>query len=165
MKKRKRPFGRIIGRTAWGARLSRGTAPQPYVIETVVHHTAGPGPSANTKRAEKALMREIQAFHMGPSRGWSDIAYNLVIMPSGRVYKGRGIGRIGAHVANNNTGRIGICFAGNFENEQPTKKALASLRWLVKNHPRLKGKPVKGHRDFGGTACPGKNLYPITQKL
>jgi len=25
--------------------------------------------------------------------------------------------------------------------------------------------PVVGHRDFGGTACPGDKLYPITKKL
>lgn len=164
MKQRKRPFGRVISRRAWGARRAL-TYPQPYIIETVVHHTADSGPSANTKRAEKAYMREIQDFHMGPSRGWSDIAYSLIVMPSGRVYKGRGVNKIGAHVANHNTGRAGICLAGNFETSKPTKKQVASLTWLVKKHSRLRGKPVKGHRDYGGTACPGKNLYPITQKL
>lgn len=163
--KKKKPYDRIHGRGEWGARPATSRIRQPYIAETVVHHTADDGPDANTVAAEAAYMREIQAFHMGPSRGWSDIAYSLIVMPSGRPWKGRGIGIIGAHVANHNTGRAGICLAGNFETSEPTRAQLATLRHLVKNHPKLRGKPVKGHRDFGGTSCPGKNLYPITKEL
>jgi hypothetical protein len=164
MATKKAPYGRIIGRGAWGARPPRSKVTQPNIVKTTVHHTAGPPPSRNTRAAEEAKMREIQNFHMD-GNGWDDIAYGLLIMPSGRVYRGRGIGVIGAHVGHNNTGNAGICLVGNFETAQPTKAALASLRHLVKNHPRLRGKPVYGHRDFGGTACPGKNLYPITKEL
>lgn len=109
-------------------------------------------------------MRQIQNFHMD-TRGWADIAYHLIVMPSGRVYRGRPLKNLGAHVENHNTSHVGICFAGNFETSKPTEKAIRTLTYLVKQHPRLRGKPVVGHRDFGGTACPGRNLYPITKKL
>lgn len=159
------PYGRIVPRSEWDAKPPKSTAPLGVIREVVVHHTADSGPRSNTPASERAYMREIQAFHQGPSRGWADFAYHLAVMPSGRVYRGRRMVNIGAHVENNNTGRVGIVLAGNFETSKPTAKALESLRWLVKHHPKLKGKPVKGHRDFGGTSCPGKNLYPYTKEL
>jgi N-acetylmuramoyl-L-alanine amidase len=163
-KQPKKPYDRIHSRKEWAARSPRGSAPLGVIREVVIHHTADPGPARNTLETERAYMRTIQNFHMD-SRGWDDFAYHLAVMPSGRVYRGRPIDRIGAHVEHNNTGRVGIVVAGNFEGSRPTRAALASVAYLCKHHPKLKGKPVRGHRDFGGTSCPGKHLYPITKEL
>jgi hypothetical protein len=155
---------RIIPRKEWGAAPpTRRRIPQrPF--EIVVHHTVYPTlRKMATRKQESARLRAIQRQHQG--QGWIDIGYHLIIFPSGRVYRGRPLKTVGAHVENQNTGRIGIAFDGNFQTSEPTKVAIDTLVWLVKRHRVLRGMRVKGHRDFGGTTCPGDNLYPITKKL
>lgn len=156
---------RIIPRREWGARPPSGGRTRHSPREVVIHHTVYPTLSKSASPAqEKARMRTIQDLHQ-KTNGWLDFAYHLCIFPSGRVYRGRPLRTIGSHVANNNTGRVGIVFDGNFETGQPSENAMRSLRYLLRHHDVLKRLPVKGHRDFGGTACPGKNLYAKIHNL
>lgn len=100
------------------------------------------------------------------------LAYSFLVFPSGRVFVGRGWRAAGGHtysykLGNFNHKSYGICFAGNFEEQKPTKAALDSVRALIalgktKGYIKQDAK-ILGHRDVGamggGTACPGKNLY------
>ncbi len=163
----------IVPRVVWGARKPKSVVPMKSpVSELWIHHTAGAAPpdlpqkKADIEKAgERASMRGIQAFHMD-GRGWSDIAYNFVIFPSGRVYKGRGWSRQGAHTEGHNDHAVAFCFAGNFEEEIPTVKALDAAREL-KLKGKRRGRLVKtglrigGHREASGaaTSCPGRNLF------
>jgi len=145
---------------------------QTPVKELWIHHTAGAAPPdypqskvAIEKTGERATMRGIQNYHMD-SQGWSDIAYNFVIFPSGRVYKARGWKRQGAHTMNHNEHSVAFCFAGNFEVDKPTAKALesaAKLKHRGKRYKRLvkTGLNVGGHRQASGaaTSCPGQHLF------
>lgn len=155
----------IVHRDAWRARDPRSVTyirtPAP---ETWIHHT-GTKFTGRDRAEEARRMRAIQAFHMD-DRGFSDIAYSWVIFPSGRIYQGRRWGRYGAHTYGHNSISHGICFAGNFMRQRPTKAALESCRWLIDQGierrkiagPRRK-QPTGGHRDVGQTACPGNSLY------
>lgn len=153
----------IISRKAWGAKPAKNVVHVGWHdgMTGWIHHSESPAPSASADRkTEYAVMRSIQSFHMGPSRGWSDIGYHYVIMPSGRVYEGRGYGVVGAHCPGHNT-EPGICFIGSYDDKVPTNEALQSLHWLL---DELKCSKRKGHRDGFSTSCPGNALYARIKK-
>jgi len=101
-------------------------------------------------------MRGIQNFHQN-TRGWNDIGYHYVIMPSGRIYEGRGYGVVGAHCPGHNS-EPSVSFAGSYDDHAPTPAAIETLGWL---RAYLKAGGYKGHRDGFSTSCPGNALYRI----
>lgn len=150
----------IRGRKIWGAvpPADRTYDQWSSGVTLVVHHTAGSMP--RDENGERAEMRSIQRAHF--ANGWSDIGYNYVIMPSGRVYEGRGYGIRGAHTINHNRQTIGVSFAGNYDVKKPTRRSLRAYRQLMR---RLRDHGaridrVRGHQQMPNqsTACPGKHL-------
>lgn len=153
---------KIVSRKRWSAAPARGIDRVQWFAKRVkirVHHTADNGPGSRATQAdEAAYMRRIQAFHQN-TRGWADIGYSYVIMPSGRVFVGRGWGVRGAHTEGHNSD-IGVCFAGTFVERAPTLAAQIAF-WQLKR--RLKR---RGARDLQAlphsltypTACPGNAL-------
>lgn len=146
---------KIYSRASWGARPASVVRRYrwPSGISPTVHHTAGDF-SGRTRKAEQQHMRFLQSFHMD-SRNWSDIGYNFVIFPSGRVYEGRGKNVIGAHAPSRNT-TPGIAFVGDYSTRSPSKASVSSYKRLV---ARLdaKGKGVP-HRSVYSTSCPGNGV-------
>ena len=108
-------------------------------------------------------MRELQQIAF--SRGFSDISYSFLVFPSGRVYKGRGWGVVGAHTSGANSFAHAISFVGNYEASKPSKESLEAARDVIRQGVKQghikKGGFVTGHRDAAGasTACPGKYLF------
>jgi hypothetical protein len=152
----------IHSRAEWGARppqCSSGT--NTAITRATIHHTVTP--TVDSMGAKKRL-RQIQAFHMF-SRGWCDIGYNFLVSRDGRVWRGRGKNVVGAHVANNNTNNVGISFMGTYTSTKANLaqrcRAAKLLAWLHEKHPalHLNRTDVRGHREFGGTSCPGNSLY------
>lgn len=155
---------KIRPRREWGAKPPTGSRTPHVPREIVIHHSVYPMlPAYATPKQEGARMREVQALHQG--KGWIDFAYHLYIFASGRVYRGRPLRTVGSHVEGANTGRVGICFDGDFTSRLPTPNAMNTLHYLLDNHPTLKSLPVKAHRDFGGTSCPGDRLYRKVREL
>ncbi|HAX74504.1 MAG TPA: N-acetylmuramoyl-L-alanine amidase [Cyanobacteria bacterium UBA11372] len=80
------------------------------------HHTEYPTlPNNASQSAEVERLRQIQQLHVQQppaGRGWSDIGYHFVIMPSGRVYEARSQLKRGAHDRVNDG--LGIAFDGNY---------------------------------------------------
>jgi N-acetylmuramoyl-L-alanine amidase len=135
----------------------------------VIHHSATSAGS-------------VKAFHKFHTRqGYGGIAYHFVIgngngMKDGEVKETfRWKQKIsGTHVSvnswENNIFGIGIALVGNFENTQPTKAQMLSLKKLIsrlKNSHNIKNKNIFGHKhvkhdDGSGkteqTACPGKKF-------
>lgn len=102
------------------------------------------------------------------------IGYHEAIDPAGRVWRTRMSYARGAHTGGQNTSNYGILVMGNFEVQDPTPAQLRTLRKrLVEmppaGFPDLRGKPVRGHRDWPGptnaTACPGRSLIPHVKRL
>lgn len=104
---------------------------------------------------ERAIMRQFQAFHQGPSRGWLDIAYHRVIFASGNVYEGRPLGVQGAHAVGANE-TVGYCFAMG-AGDEPTQFMLDAFRAQIAADAVTK---YVGHRQRPGnsTSCPGDAL-------
>ena len=126
------------------------------VISAIVLHYSATYPDQDITAAD------IDKMHR--ARGWAGIGYHYFIRRSGMVERGRAETELGAHVAGQNTGKIGICCAGGIEratgpnvgvdNRTTAQKAatVALIRELLTRYPSAK---VVGHRDLGATQCPG----------
>jgi hypothetical protein len=152
----------MISRAEWGAKGGQG-APDGKKHTVVIHHTVSGG-TYSTLAEQKAHMRDIEATHL--NQGWSGVGYNFVVFPATRwyrrtrIFEGRGWDYIPAAQANANTGTIAVAVAGNFETKQPGAKLVGRLAAFSLRARRRKGvKKLRGHRDYMGTACPGRNLY------
>ena len=114
----------------------------------VLHHAAGNG-----------SVKQIHDYHKN-TKGWSGIGYHFYVRKDGTVWRGRPENTVGAHTVNYNAVSIGICFEGNFENEQMSEAQKSSGRELVaylkEKYPTIA--EVKRHKDLRATDCPGKKF-------
>lgn len=168
------PLPSYVDRAGWGGPATQQSGCTPSytpVSHLIVHHQAG---TANPPYA--AVVNAIWQQHVY-SNGWCDVGYNWLIAPDGTIFEGRAGGNnvFGAHFCGKNANTMGVCFLGNFENQQPTAQALASLASLLAwkccdsqispvgsslhNSSGLMLAHISGHRDGCSTLCPGENLY------
>ena len=112
--------------------------------------------------------REWQVYHMGPQRGWSDIAYTGGFCNHGYALAGRGFGvRTAANgVDSANNTFYAFCWLGG-EGETPTREALDAFEWWVREAREhgAAGLVVKAHQDFKQTACAGGALSAHARTL
>jgi hypothetical protein len=150
----------IMTRLQWDARTPRGvtkvnwTSTQP----TRVHHTDTGVPTGSGKALvenEKEIIRAVQKYHMD-SRKYNDIAYNFLIMPSGRVYEGRGKEVEGAHTLGHNED-CGIAFVGDYNKDKLTRAQIIAYKNLRRKLGVSGGKAYP-HSATYNTSCPGTNV-------
>lgn len=153
----------LVSPAEWRAAPTRVRLPSRGQLDhLVLHHTAFPssGIGGRTLTAEARHMRQIQRWHL--DRGWATIGYHFVVSPSGRIFAGRPVDRLGAHVAGHNAGTVGVCLMGDFERERPTAAALTALEHVrARLVPGGASVALLGHRDHRGhetSACPGRYL-------
>lgn len=129
------------------------------------HHYGGPpvwpganisSPEAFEKSTDHARcatkVRGWHAYHL--SKGWSGLAYNLVVCPHGVIYAGRGRGiRSAANGTNEgNYGSYAICglWGGDEPITMPAKLA------ILDGANRILGSPMRFvHSDWKATQCSG----------
>ena len=114
----------------------------PEVI--IVHH------SAVSRLKNTRQFAAIKSYHI--TQGWGDIGYHWLIEPNGYKACGRADNHEGAHTKSMNHRSIGICLAGNFDEELPTIEQIDALSELIADY-RL---PVRFHREYANKTCPGK---------
>jgi N-acetylmuramoyl-L-alanine amidase len=112
----------------------------------------------------ESILHLPQFIRSRRGNGWSDIGYHAVIRRDGRIEYGRPPGSMGAHVAGENAGNLGICLVGGItDGGKPknnfTVEQFASLRWLIIEWIGVYGiqdTQIRGHCDFEGVlkACP-----------
>src|SRR5690606_37962445 len=120
----------------------------------VTHH------SVTGSSPEIAQVQGIQAYHMF-SKGWTDIAYSLLVGQSGKVYEGRSAEALtyGVRGKSGGTGDpedrtlLAICPIGTSGAERPSSALLKAFRaistWLA-----LRGAThQRGDRDHNPPAC------------
>lgn len=152
-------------RAAWGAAKPSGTI---YTVplsekDCLLAHYVDGNPQNMAGKDHSAclkLVKAFQTFHMGSSRGWSDIGYNALICQHGRLIEGRGLLTVGAQCPNYNRRGIGVQFmVGGAEVPTPVAYArFAKLRAEL-NRDRGTAQRLMGHRDGVATACPGNVIY------
>lgn len=161
---------RIYLRKDWGARHGSGFGVRALPVRgDILHQSYTPEPTGGTKATYKADVAAVRTLeNIGQSRFGRGISYNYVITPSGRIFEGIPVGRIGAHSAGYNTTHIGIVLVGNFSKKQPSAQALSSLlklrRWL-KSDKKMRNVKIIGHRDTKATACPGAAAYKLVPDI
>ena len=174
-------------RAEWGAQPFRGTPialNRPSYDYMTLHHTAGF--SAGTLVEGLDQVRRIQDFHQN-GRGWSDIGYQFLMDQEGRLYQGRPFLNEaapfdqgpplahGAHAGGANTGNIGISLMGCYhppegsncldQMTEPAVDSLIATFGFLSERYGVSPKNMRGHRDFGNTACPGDNNYRMLPGL
>ncbi|MFP4176156.1 MAG: N-acetylmuramoyl-L-alanine amidase [Candidatus Brocadiia bacterium] len=125
----------------------------------VVHHS----------HTRSGSMESFDQYHR-EERGWKGVGYHFVIgngtgSPDGKVeVTFRWEDQMhGAHagVDRHNQHGIGICLVGDFDQQRPTARQLASLIALVNYLQKRCGIPTSDillHRHIKNTRCPGKNF-------
>ena len=125
------------------------------VMNTIVIHCSA------TKENKDYSSVDIKKWHL--QRGVNDIGYHFIIKLDGTIEIGRSLDKVGAHVAGNNTGSIGICYIGGLDSKGKSKdtrtdeqkESLLNLINLLKKNINIK--EIKGHRDFSKDLnCDGK---------
>jgi hypothetical protein len=158
----------IVSRTAWGARNpTRITPLNTPVRRLIVHH--GASPAGRSATDERALIRSYQSLHMD-TRGWTDIAYNILIGQSGTAYEGRGPDRQGGATGSPwDAESISICLVGNFQTDIPTPELVdtlvAVIRDLIDSGHLTVDVEITGHIDHFSTACPGSNVVALLPEI
>ena len=158
----------VVERNAWGAKPPK----QPYSAHVPArftqHHTAGRRPA--TLQESLNEVRFIQDFHQN-GRGWNDVGYHFLVDAEGRVFRGRPVDVVGAHVKDDNSGNVGVSFMGThhppFNHPVTAEELEASVRigrWLEAEYG-VKPETYKGHRDRGQSDCPGDILYAQLEKV
>src|SRR5690606_11920100 len=94
---------RIISRETWGARHADGFYNRKVGrLDKWLHHSVTTQlPTNASTEAERREVRKLD--DIGQSRFKGGISYTFVIFPSGRIYEGHSIGRVGAHTAGRNS--------------------------------------------------------------
>ncbi|HRW74545.1 MAG: N-acetylmuramoyl-L-alanine amidase [Lewinellaceae bacterium] len=169
----------LVDRSQWcpdGSCLPH-PAPEPvFPTHLIIHHSAG----SNSSSDWAAVVRSIWNFHVNVN-GWSDIGYNWLVDPAGKVYIGRGDDILGAHFCGKNSNTLGTCVMGDFTTVQPTPTAIAALSELYawkaceeeidplesSWHPASGAviPNVSGHRQSCQTSCPGDAFFPMLQQV
>lgn len=105
-------------------------------------------------------IQDIDSWHK--NNGWAGCGYHFFVRKDGSIYRGRPEDKLGAHTSNYNTGSLGICFEGKYNNEEMPEAQLKAGQELIKyllNKYNLSKANVYKHKDFNNTDCPG-NKFP-----
>lgn len=117
----------------------------------ILHHAA----------AKKCSAEDIHRWHL--SNGWSGAGYHFLVRKDGKVYRLRPEDKVGAHAYGSNNNSLGICFEGNYMEEdmpEAQKEAGKELVAYLKN--KYKISTVQKHKDVCVTSCPG-DKFPFDQ--
>jgi hypothetical protein len=154
----------VVSRDEWGARAPRNRTllTKAAVDELVLHYSSMDAERRTTHAGCPEVVRNIQRFHMD-TKGWSDIAYNMLFCQHGVAFEGRGWFVMGASTLHHNRHTQATCFlGGDAENrDDVTVPGRAAAEELVREFLANfgAGKRVVGHRDLSPTRCPGEELY------
>lgn len=107
--------------------------------------------------AKKCSAEDIHRWHL--NNGWSGAGYHFLVRKDGKIYRLRPEDKVGAHAYSSNYNSIGICFEGNYMEEDMPEVQKEAGKELVSY---LKSKygitTVQRHKDVCATSCPGDNF-------
>lgn len=111
--------------------------------------------------AKKCSAEDIHRWHL--NNGWSGAGYHFLVRKDGKIYRLRPEDKVGAHAYSSNYNSIGICFEGNYmEEDMPEiqKEAGKELVAYLKNKYGIT--IVQRHKDVCATSCPG-DKFPFEE--
>lgn len=158
----------IATRTSWNPAYSDGDINlSGLAVQVFAHHSVSVQlPPTATVAQEAAQMQALEATGHSrfatPEAPNFGISYNVLVFPSGRAYQGVSWNRRGAHTDGRNSTTRSICFAGNYDEHEPTEAQLITASAIYhegKGKWWTTGAPLYGHRDIKATDCPGQHVY------
>lgn len=153
----------IRPRSDWGPRYRAGFGALSLPVRELWLHHSVTGRPAPTLDAERAAMRTLE--NIGQSRFGAGVSYTLAVMPSGRIYEGTGVGRIGSHTYRRNSFSHAFVLVGDYSRIGPSEvqqRAIADCLRLGKDRGWWReAKLTGGHRDVRQTGCPGDAAYRL----
>lgn len=159
------PTVKLVTRAEWGSVPPLNRTPAPNMTLGVGVHWLGPGAGRLSHHHCPAQMREIEAFHMGPERGWVAFGYNAAACSHGYVFEGRGPGLRNAangggtrNGVDANAGWASVLYLAGTDGPGLTPAGMDAIndaaQWLG-----VAAGEWLGHRDFLSTECPGAEIY------
>ena len=111
--------------------------------------------------AKNCSAEDIHRWHL--NNGWSGAGYHFLVRKDGKVYRLRPEDKVGAHAYGSNYNSIGICFEGNFmEEDMPAEQIKAGKELVAYLKNKYKIAIVQKHKDVCATSCPG-NKFPFDE--
>lgn len=111
--------------------------------------------------AKNCSAEDIHRWHL--NNGWSGAGYHFLVRKDGKVYRLRPEDKVGAHAYGSNYNSLGICFEGDYTEEdmpEAQKEAGKELVAYLKNKYNIT--TVQAHRDVCATSCPG-DKFPFDE--
>jgi len=136
------------------------------IKKIVLHHSATPRDLSLAKSLtsfNNNHKKRLYEKHKQPL-SWTErkyIAYHYVISWDGTTIKTRSLDKVWYHASDRKINResIGICLTGNFDEENPTKQQVSSLKKLISKLRSMQGGlTVHWHNEYVPKTCPGRNM-------
>ena len=111
--------------------------------------------------AKNCSAEDIHRWHL--NNGWSGAGYHFLVRKDGKVYRLRPEDKVGAHAYGANYNSLGICFEGDYMQEdmpEAQKEAGKELVAYLKNKYNIT--TVQRHKDVCSTNCPG-DKFPFDE--
>ena len=111
--------------------------------------------------AKNCSAEDIHRWHL--NNGWAGAGYHFLVRKDGSIYRLRPEDKVGAHAYGSNYNSLGICFEGNYMEEdmpETQKEAGKELVAYLKNKYGIS--TVQRHRDVCATSCPG-DKFPFNE--
>ena len=111
--------------------------------------------------AKSCSAEDIHRWHL--NNGWSGAGYHFLVRKDGKIYRLRPEDKVGAHAYSSNYNSIGICFEGNFmEEDMPEAQKQSGKELVAYLKDKYNIKVVQAHRDVCATSCPG-DKFPFKE--
>lgn len=111
--------------------------------------------------AKNCSAEDIHRWHL--NNGWAGAGYHFLIRKDGSVYRLRPEDKVGAHAYGSNYNSLGICFEGNFmEEDMPEEQKQAGKELVAYLKNKYNINVVQAHRDVCATSCPG-DKFPFDE--
>jgi N-acetylmuramoyl-L-alanine amidase len=111
--------------------------------------------------AKNCSAEDIHRWHL--NNGWSGAGYHFLVRKDGTIYRLRPEDKVGAHAYGSNYNSLGICFEGDYMEEDMSAEQIKAGQELV---TYLKHKynitTVQKHKDVCATSCPG-DKFPFDE--
>lgn len=165
------PTPLIISRAQWGARYGDGKTGATFpATELWLHHsvTRAPEPGATFEQDCAAIrtIEDIGKSRFGEAYGFP---YTFGVTPSGRIFTGHDVTKLGAHTMGHNAVARAVVLVGDYTNREPTPAQLDAVAWLIRYGLAAGwwtvGRLTGGHRDVKATECPGDRAYAAIAEI
>ena len=104
--------------------------------------------------AKNCSAEDIHRWHL--NNGWSGAGYHFLVRKDGSIYRLRPEDKVGAHTYGSNYNSLGICFEGNYmEEDMPEVQIRAGKELVIYLKNKYGISTVQRHKDVCATSCPG----------